>query len=156
MQVSQAHTALKRGVFTWKDLSWIRELWRGPIVIKGVLTADDARRSLDHGAAAMVLYLITQRRGTAARRRRLVRPLPEVVAAVKDQAEIIRWTAAFAAVADVVKALCMGARAVLCGRAYAYGLATSGEAGVARALEILREDIERSLKPCWDANRWPP
>lgn len=143
LQVSQAHTALKRGVFTWKDLSWIRELWRGPIVIKGVLTADDARRSLDHGAAAMVVSNHGGRQLDGAPAS--LRALPEVVAAVKDQAEIM-MDSGIRRGSDVVKALCMGARAVLCGRAYAYGLATSGEAGVARALEILREDIERSLK----------
>jgi isopentenyl diphosphate isomerase/L-lactate dehydrogenase-like FMN-dependent dehydrogenase len=143
LRVSQAHTALLRGVFTWKDMSWIRELWRGPIVIKGILTADDARRSLDQGAAAIVVSNHGGRQldGSPA----ALRALPEVVAAVKDQAEVM-MDSGIRRGSDVVKALCMGARAVLCGRAYAYGLAAAGEAGVTRALEILREDVERSLK----------
>jgi L-lactate dehydrogenase (cytochrome) len=74
-----------------------------------------------------------------------VRALPEVVAAVGDRVEV--WMdGGVRRGADVVKALCLGARAVLCGRAYAYGLAAAGEAGVERALEILRADLDRTLR----------
>jgi isopentenyl diphosphate isomerase/L-lactate dehydrogenase-like FMN-dependent dehydrogenase len=143
LRVSHAHSALSRGFFTWQDMRWIRELWRGPIVIKGVLSAEDARRSLDEGAAAIVVSNHGGRQLDGAPAS--LRVLPEIVAAVKDQAEVL-MDSGIRRGTDVVKALCLGARAVLCGRAYAYGLAAAGEAGVARALEILRSDIARTLK----------
>jgi isopentenyl diphosphate isomerase/L-lactate dehydrogenase-like FMN-dependent dehydrogenase len=142
LRMSQAHTALTRAVFVWEDLRWIRELWRGPIVIKGVLTADDARRSLDEGAAAVVVSNHGGRQLDGAPAS--LRVLPEVVAAVKDQAEVL-MDSGIRRGGDVIKALCLGARAVLCGRAYAYGLAAAGESGVARVLEILRNDVTRTL-----------
>jgi L-lactate dehydrogenase (cytochrome) len=143
LRVSQAHTAIGRGAFAWEDLRWIRELWRGPIAIKGVLSADDARRSVDEGAAAVVVSNHGGRQldGVPAS----LRVLPEVVSAVGDRAEV--WMdSGIRRGADVVKALCLGARAVLCGRAYAYGLSAAGEAGVARALEILRDEVARTLQ----------
>jgi isopentenyl diphosphate isomerase/L-lactate dehydrogenase-like FMN-dependent dehydrogenase len=143
LRVSQAHTAIGRGAFAWEDLRWIRELWRGPIAIKGVLSADDARRSVDEGAAAVVVSNHGGRQldGVPAS----LRVLPEVVSAVGDRAEV--WMdSGIRRGADVVKALCLGARAVLCGRAYAYGLSAAGEAGVARTLEILRDEVARTLQ----------
>ena len=74
-----------------------------------------------------------------------MRVLPEVVAAVQGQAEVLLDSGVRRGT-DIVKAICLGARAVLCGRAYAYGLAAAGEAGVARAIEILRADLERALR----------
>ena len=74
-----------------------------------------------------------------------LRALPEVVAAVKDQAEVL-MDGGVRRGTDIVKAVCLGARAVLCGRGYAYGLAAAGEAGVKRAIEILRADVERTLR----------
>jgi isopentenyl diphosphate isomerase/L-lactate dehydrogenase-like FMN-dependent dehydrogenase len=143
LRVRDAHTAMKREVFSWDDMPWIRALWRGPIVIKGVLSADDAKRSLDHGAAGVVVSNHGGRQldGVPAS----LQVLPEVVAAVKGQAEVL-MDSGIRRGSDIVKAICLGARAVLCGRAFAYGLAAGGEAGVARALEILRADLERSLK----------
>jgi L-lactate dehydrogenase (cytochrome) len=127
----------------WEDLRWIHELWRGPLVIKGVLTAGDARRAVDEGAAAVVVSNHGGRQldGVPAS----LRALPEVVAAVKGRIEVL-MDGGIRRGTDVVKAICLGARAVLSGRAYAYGLAAAGEAGVARALEILRADIERTLR----------
>jgi len=142
LRVRDAHSALNRAAFSWSDMSWIRALWRGPIVIKGVLSADDARRSLDHGASAIVVSNHGGRQldGVPAS----LRVLPEVVAAVKGQAEVL-LDSGIRRGADVVKAICLGARAVLCGRAYAYGLAAAGEAGVTRILEIFQADLERTL-----------
>jgi len=142
LRVRHAHTALRRGVFEWNDLGWIRELWPGPIVIKGVLTAEDARRSVDEGAAAIVVSNHGGRQldGVPAS----LRVLPEIVAAVNGQAEVL-MDGGIRRGSDVVKALCLGARAVLCGRAYAYGLAAAGERGVTHALEILRDDLTRTL-----------
>jgi L-lactate dehydrogenase (cytochrome) len=103
----------------------------------------DARRSLDHGAAAIVVSNHGGRQldGVPA----TMRVLPEIVAAVDGRAEVL-VDSGIRRGTDVVKALCLGARAVLCGRAYAYGLAAAGEAGVTRALEILRADLDRTLK----------
>jgi len=143
LQVRDAHTAMKREAFSWDDMPWIRALWKGPIVIKGVLSAEEAKRSLDHGAAAVVVSNHGGRQldGVPAS----LQALPEVVAAVKDQAEVL-LDSGIRRGSDMVKAICLGARAVLAGRAYAYGLAAGGEAGVTRALEILRADLERCLK----------
>ena len=135
--------ALSSAAVTWEDLRWIREAWSGPVVIKGVLTADDARRSLDEGASAIVVSNHGGRQldGVPAS----LRVLPEIVAAVNGRAEVL-MDGGIRRGGDVVKAICLGARAVLIGRAYAYGLAAAGQAGVARALEILRTDMERTLK----------
>lgn len=141
--VGDTHTSMTRGAFSWEDMSWIRELWRGPIVIKGVLTADDARKAVDHGAAAVVVSNHGGRQLDCVPAS--LRVLPEIVEAVNGRAEVL-LDSGIRRGSDVVKAICLGARAVLCGRAYAYGLAAHGEAGVTRALEILRVDIERTLR----------
>ena len=135
--------ALAESAVTWADLSWIREIWKGPIVVKGVLTAEDARRSIDEGAAAISVSNHGGRQldGVPAS----LRALPEVVEAVKGRIDVL-MDGGIRRGTDIVKALCMGARAVLCGRAYAYGLAAAGEAGVDRAIEILRVDLERTLR----------
>jgi len=143
LRVRDAHTAMKRGAFTWDDMQWIRALWKGPIVIKGVLTAEDAKRSLDHGAAAVVVSNHGGRQLDGAPASLQV--LPEIVEEVKDKAEVL-MDGGIRRGSDIVKAICLGARAVLCGRAYVYGLAAAGEAGVTRSLEMLRADLERCLK----------
>jgi isopentenyl diphosphate isomerase/L-lactate dehydrogenase-like FMN-dependent dehydrogenase len=143
LRVRDAHTAMKREVFSWNDMQWIRALWKGPIVIKGVLTAEEARRSVEHGAAAVVVSNHGGRQldGVPAS----LDVLPEVVAAVGSQVEVL-MDSGIRRGSDIVKAICLGARAVLCGRAYAYGLAAGGAAGVTRAIDILRADLERGLK----------
>jgi isopentenyl diphosphate isomerase/L-lactate dehydrogenase-like FMN-dependent dehydrogenase len=143
MPLLDVNAALASAAVTWQDLHWIRNVWAGPIVIKGVLTGDDARRAVDAGAAAVVVSNHGGRQldGVPAS----LRVLPEVVTAVNGQAEVL-MDGGIRRGADIAKALCLGARAVLCGRAYAYGLAAAGQAGVARALEILRTDVERTLK----------
>ena len=135
--------ALAESAVMWSDLKWIREAWRGPIVVKGVLTADDARRSVDEGAAAISVSNHGGRQLDCVPAS--LRALPEVVKAVGDQAEVL-MDGGVRRGTDIVKALCMGARAVICGRAYAYGLAAAGEAGVNRAIEILRVDLDRTLR----------
>jgi L-lactate dehydrogenase (cytochrome) len=135
--------ALAASAVTWSDFQWIRELWRGPILVKGVLTADDARRSVDQGAAAISVSNHGGRQLDCVSSS--LRALPEVVKAVGGQAEVL-MDGGIRRGTDIVKALCLGARAVLCGRAYAYGLAAAGEAGVRRAIEILRADLDRALR----------
>jgi L-lactate dehydrogenase (cytochrome) len=143
MPLVDINAALAESAVTWADLRWIRDLWRGPIVVKGVLTADDARRAMDEGAAAISVSNHGGRQldGLPAS----LRVLPEVVEAVNGRIEV--WMdGGIRRGTDIAKAICMGARAVLCGRAYAYGLAAAGEAGVDRAIEILRTDLERTLR----------
>jgi L-lactate dehydrogenase (cytochrome) len=143
MPLVDVTTALGHTPITWADLRWVRELWLGPIVIKGVLTGEDARRAIDAGAAAVVVSNHGGRQLDGAPAS--LRALPEVVTAVHGQAEVL-MDGGIRRGGDIIKAICLGARAVLLGRAYAYGLAAGGEAGVARALAILRADLERSLK----------
>jgi isopentenyl diphosphate isomerase/L-lactate dehydrogenase-like FMN-dependent dehydrogenase len=143
MPLVDVNAALAESTVTWEDLRWIREHWGGPLVVKGVLTADDARRAVDEAAAAIVVSNHGGRQLDCVPA--TLRALPEVVSAVNGQVEVL-MDGGVRRGTDVVKAICMGARAVLCGRAYAYGLAAGGEAGVARALEILRTDLERTLK----------
>jgi L-lactate dehydrogenase (cytochrome) len=143
MPLVDVASALTQAVVTWEDLHWLREIWSGPIIVKGVLTADDAKRAVDEGAAAIVVSNHGGRQldGVSSS----LRALPEVVAAVNNQVEVL-MDGGVRRGGDIVKALCLGARAVLIGRAYAYGLSAAGQAGVARALEILRDDIERTLQ----------
>jgi len=143
MLLDDARSALSRTAVTWQDLSWIRDVWRGPILIKGILIGDDARRAIDEGAAGVVVSNHGGRQLDGAPA--TLRVLPEVVAAVNGRA-VVLMDGGIRRGGDVVKALCLGARAVLVGRAYAYGLGAAGEAGVTRALEILRADLERTLK----------
>jgi isopentenyl diphosphate isomerase/L-lactate dehydrogenase-like FMN-dependent dehydrogenase len=143
MPLVDVTAALARAVVTWKDLEWLRKAWPGPILVKGVLTGDDARRAVDEGVAGVIVSNHGGRQldGVSA----TLRALPEVVAAVGGQTEIL-MDGGIRRGSDIVKAICLGARAVLIGRGYAYGLAAAGHAGVARALAILREDVERTLR----------
>ncbi len=143
MPLVDVTAALARAVVTWKDLEWLRKAWPGPILVKGVLTGDDARRAVDEGVAGVIVSNHGGRQldGVSA----TLRALPEVVAAVGGQTEIL-MDGGIRRGSDIVKAICLGARAVLVGRGYAYGLAAAGHAGVARSLAILRDDVERTLR----------
>jgi len=142
LPLAETQASLAKSVVTWEDFRWIRKVWPGPIVVKGVLTGEDARRSLDEGAAGVVVSNHGGRQldGVAA----TLRALPEVVKAVGGQAEVF-LDGGIRRGSDIVKAICLGARAVLIGRAYVYGLGAAGEAGVARAIQILRADLQRTL-----------
>jgi isopentenyl diphosphate isomerase/L-lactate dehydrogenase-like FMN-dependent dehydrogenase len=143
MPLMDVTAALAKAVVTWEDLRWLKKLWTGPILVKGVLIGDDARRAVDEGAAAVIVSNHGGRQLDGAPA--TLRALPEVVEAVNGQAEVL-MDGGIRRGSDIVKALCLGARAVLIGRAYAYGLAAGGQAGVSRALEILRDDMERTLR----------
>jgi L-lactate dehydrogenase (cytochrome) len=143
MPYADVGAALEQSMVSWADLQWIRDAWKGKVVVKGAHTADDARRAVDAGADAVVVSNHGGRQldGVAA----TIRVLPEVVEAVGSRTEVM-LDGGIRRGSDVVKALCLGARAVLIGRAYAYGLGAGGGAGVTRALDILRGDIIRTLK----------
>jgi L-lactate dehydrogenase (cytochrome) len=143
MPYADVGAMLEQSMVSWADLKWIRDAWTGPIVIKGVHIGDDGRRAIDEGADAIVVSNHGGRQldGVAA----TLRVLPEVLAAVNGRIEVL-LDGGIRRGGDIVKALCMGARAVLIGRAYAYGLGAGGGPGVARAIEILRTDIVRTLK----------
>ena len=143
MLYADVTTALEQAMVTWQDLRWIRDAWSGPIIIKGVHTGEDARRAVDAGADALVVSNHGGRQldGVAP----TLRMLPEVLASVGDRIEIL-LDGGIRRGSDIVKALCLGARAVMVGRAYAYGLGAAGGTGVARAIEILRADLIRTLK----------
>jgi L-lactate dehydrogenase (cytochrome) len=143
MEYADVSVALEQAVVTWKDLGWIREIWGGPIVVKGVMTSDDALRAIDAGAEGIVVSNHGGRQLDCVLP--TLRVLPEVARAVNGQIEVL-LDGGIRRGSDVVKALCLGAKAVLLGRAYAYGLAAAGEVGVARAIDILRSDVIRTLK----------
>ena len=143
MPCGDVGTLLESTVVTWDDFKWMRDAWRGPVVIKGIHTGDDARRAVDVGADALVVSNHGGRQldGVPAS----VRALPHVLEAVGSRVEVL-VDGGIRRGSDVVKALCLGARAVLVGRAYAWGLGAAGGPGVARAIEILRADIVRTLR----------
>src|SRR5437773_911267 len=143
MLYADVTTALEQSMVSWQDLRWIREAWKGPIVIKGVHTGDDGRRAVDAGADALIVSNHGGRQldGVAP----TLRVLPEVLAAVGDRIEVL-LDGGIRRGSEIAKALCLGARPVLAGRAYAYGLGAAGGAGVARSIEILRTDLIRTLK----------
>ena len=143
MALVDVGAALAQATVTWEDLRWIREVWSGPIVVKGLLIGDDARRAIDEGASAVVVSNHGGRQLDSVSS--TLRALPEVVAAVNGQIEVL-MDGGVRRGSDIVKAVCLGARAVLVGRAYAFGLAAAGQPGVSRALEILRSDVERTLR----------
>jgi isopentenyl diphosphate isomerase/L-lactate dehydrogenase-like FMN-dependent dehydrogenase len=133
---------LATSVLAWEDLTWIRQAWPGAIVMKGVITGDDARRAIDEGAAGVIVSNHGGRQLDTCYP--TVRALPEVVRAVQGRAEVL-VDGGIRRGADIAKALAMGAKAVLVGRAYAYGLAGAGQPGVAKAISILRADLVRTL-----------
>ena len=143
MLYADVTAALDQSVVTWDDLKWIRDAWNGAVVIKGIHTPEDARRAVDMGADALVVSNHGGRQldGVAP----TLRVLPEVVAAVGNRVEVL-LDGGIRRGSDIVKALCLGARAVMAGRAYAYGLGAAGGVGVSRAIDILRADLVRTLK----------
>jgi L-lactate dehydrogenase (cytochrome) len=142
MAYADVGRALAECAVGWADLRWIRDVWGGPIIVKGVHTADDARRAVDAGAEGIVVSNHGGRQldGVAP----TLRVLPEVVAAVGDRTEVL-FDGGIRRGSDIVKALALGARAVLIGRAYIYGLGAGGGPGVTRAIDILRADLLRTL-----------
>lgn len=127
---------------TWEDIAWLRELWGGPFMLKGVMRVDDAKRAVDAGVSAISVsnHGGNNLDGTPA----AIRALPAIADAVGDQIEVL-LDGGIRRGSDVVKALALGARAVMIGRAYLWGLAAAGQPGVENVLDILRGGIDSAL-----------
>lgn len=143
MTQSQATALMGTEMPEWSDLERIRKQWPGPFLIKGVLTAEDAKRSVDVGSDGIIVSNHGGRQLDAAPA--TLEVLPEIVSAVGGDADVIidggirRGT-------DVVKAIALGARAVLVGRPYVWGLASAGESGVVAVLKVLRNELIRDMR----------
>ena len=126
---------------TWEDIGWLREEWGGPFAVKGIMHPDDARRAVDVGATAISVsnHGGNNLDGTPAS----IRALPRIVDAVGDQIEVLQ-DGGIRRGSDVVKALALGAKAVLIGRAYLWGMAAGGEAGVSNVLSDPAQRHRRS------------
>jgi isopentenyl diphosphate isomerase/L-lactate dehydrogenase-like FMN-dependent dehydrogenase len=124
---------------TWEDVEWLRSQWDGPFLLKGVCRVDDARRAVDAGCTAISVsnYGGNNLDGTPAP----IRMLKPIADAVGGDLEVL-LDGGVRRGSDVVKALCLGARAVMIGRAYLWGLAANGQAGVEDVLDILRGGID--------------
>src|SRR5690606_12757764 len=127
---------------SWEDVRWLREQWGGPFLLKGVFRVDEAKRAVDAGVIAISVsnHGGNNLDGTPAS----IRALPLIADAVGDQVEVL-LDGGIRRGSDVVKALALGARAVLIGRAYLWGLAANGQAGVENVLDILRGGIDSAL-----------
>src|SRR5437764_5739307 len=127
---------------SWEDLRWLREQWDGPFMLKGVIRVDDARRAVDAGFSAISVsnHGGNNLDSTPAS----VRALPAIAEAVGDQVEVL-LDGGIRRGSDVVKALALGAQAVMIGRAYLWGLAAAGQAGVENVLDLLRDGIGSAL-----------
>ena len=130
------------GTLRWEDLTWIRKVWPGPVVLKGIFSVRDARRAVDVGMDGIVVSNHGGRQldHVAA----TIDALPRIVDAVGDQLTVLLDSGVRRG-SDIVTALALGAKAVLVGRAHLYGLAAGGEGGVAHALDILREELEITM-----------
>ena len=127
---------------TWDDIAWLREQWGGPFMLKGVMRVDDARRAVDSGVTAISVsnHGGNNLDGTPAP----IRALPAIVDAVGGEVEVV-LDGGIRRGSDVVKALALGARAVMLGRAYLWGLAAGGQTGVENVLDIMRGGIDSAL-----------
>ncbi len=127
---------------SWDDVAWLREQWGGAFMLKGVSRVDDAKRAVDAGVSAISVsnHGGNNLDGTPA----TIRALPAVAGAVGGQVEVL-LDGGIRRGSDVVKALALGARAVMIGRAYLWGLAANGQAGVENVLDIMRNGIDSAL-----------
>jgi L-lactate dehydrogenase (cytochrome) len=127
---------------SWSDIAWLQEHWDGPLLLKGVLRADDARRAADHGLAGVIVSNHGGRQLDHAPSS--IRALPEIADAVGSELEVYMDGGIRRGV-DIVRALSLGARAVLAGRALVYGLAAGGPAGAQRAVEMLVDELRLAM-----------
>jgi L-lactate dehydrogenase (cytochrome)/glycolate oxidase len=127
---------------SWEDVAWLRKQWDGPFMVKGITRVDEARRAVDAGATAISVsnHGGNNLDGAPAS----IRTLPAIADAVGEQVEVL-LDGGIRRGSDVVKALALGARAVMVGRAYLWGLAANGQAGVENVLDVLRSGIDSTL-----------
>jgi L-lactate dehydrogenase (cytochrome) len=130
---------------TWKDVDWIRSIWPGKLLIKGILDADDARNAAKSGAQALVVSNHGGRQLDGAPS--TISVLPQIVDAVGHDIDVM-FDGGIRSGQDVVRAMALGAKSCLLGRAYAYGLGAGGEAGVARAIDIIRGGLDLTMGMC--------
>ena len=127
---------------SWKDVEWIADQWRGKLILKGILDVEDARMAAKTGAAALVVSNHGGRQLDGAPS--TIASLPPIAEAVGSSIEVL-FDGGIRSGQDVMRAVALGARACLSGRAYIYGLAAGGQAGVARAIEIIRNELNVSM-----------
>jgi len=140
-QLAWTATALDPSV-TWKDLEWVREVWKGPLILKGVLDADDAREAVKTGADGLVVSNHGGRQLDAAAS--TISVLPKIVDAVGSQTTVL-MDGGIRSGQDLTRALALGAKACLIGRAWAYGAAARGEKGVTAVIETMRRELRTSM-----------
>jgi L-lactate dehydrogenase (cytochrome) len=130
---------------SWKDVEWVKSLWGGKIILKGILDAEDAKIAASTGVEALVVSNHGGRQLDSTSSS--IRALPEIVDAVGDKLEVL-FDGGIRSGQDVLKALALGAKGAMIGRAYTYGLGAMGEKGVTRALEIIRNELDVSMALC--------
>ncbi|MBM3366984.1 MAG: alpha-hydroxy-acid oxidizing protein [Betaproteobacteria bacterium] len=130
---------------SWEDVAWVKSQWPGKLILKGILEVEDAKIAADSGADAIVVSNHGGRQldGTVSS----IRGLPEIAQAVGAKTEVL-FDGGVRSGQDVLRALALGARGVMIGRAYAYGLGALGEAGVTQALEIIRKELDVTMALC--------
>jgi L-lactate dehydrogenase (cytochrome) len=129
----------------WKDVDWIRSIWPGKLVLKGILDVEDAEIAAKSGAQAIVVSNHGGRQLDGAPSS--IEVLPEIVDSVGSQIEIL-FDGGIRSGQDVMRALALGAKSCMIGRAFAYGLGAAGEAGVAKAIDILRNELSTTMGLC--------
>jgi len=142
LQLSQHIASQFDPSITWKDIEWAKQVWGGPLVIKGILRGDDAVRAIDHGADGISVSNHGGRQldGVPS----AIRALPRVVDAVSGRIPVL-MDGGIRRGSDIIRARALGAKAVLVGRAFVYALAALGPTGPAHAIEILRGELENTL-----------
>lgn len=130
---------------TWEDIAWIRQLWKGPLILKGIMEREDAQRAVDVGADAIVVSNHGGRQLDGAPA--TIEVLPDIVESVGNRVEIF-FDGGVRCGQDVLRAIALGARGVLLGRAYVYGLGAMGQAGVSRSLSIIEHELSLTMGFC--------
>lgn len=134
---------------TWDDIAWAKNIWGGPLVIKGILRSDDARRAIDYGADGISVSNHGGRQLDGALSS--IRMLRPIVDAVGDKVEVL-FDSGIRSGQDVLKAVAMGAKGTMIGRAYVYGLGAMGQKGVTKALEVIHKELDMSMALCGRRN----
>ncbi|MEM8877068.1 MAG: alpha-hydroxy acid oxidase [Pseudomonadota bacterium] len=130
---------------SWDDVAWVQEQWGGPLILKGILDVEDARRAADTGAEALIVSNHGGRQLDGAQS--AITVLPEIVDAVGDKVEI-HFDSGIRSGQDVLKALALGAKGTYIGRAFLYGLGAMGQAGVTKTLEVIHKELDVTMALC--------